>query len=194
MSFPVSRALEVSDSNFEGLLQKAKAILADDEKHPRKYRGQNFFKQIPTEFKNDVSELVSHFSEFQNLRWHFEVFYSVEAVGMHNDRNHFVKHGERCDRGFILPLEWRGNIPKTKYYDLFFEDKVNWTGRGFKTLENEYKLLTESVSSDGAMEMTWNLKEIIFFDSRQIHEACTFSSQPGDYKLSINGLGYSRHA
>lgn len=193
MWFPVSRPLDMTNNEMNALIQSAEAVLANSDLYPKKYRGLNFFTKLSVELKEQVSNIVQRLSDADGLIWHFEVFYAVEAVGMHNDRNFFPKLDERCDKGLIIPLKWQGLTPKTKYFDLFYEEKVNWTGKAFKTLDGEYRPHNQESLDKGAVEMTWQKNQIIFFDSRQIHEASPFVTGPDDFKLSINGLGYSRY-
>ena len=185
------KPLDINDELLSFVKHEAQQIVKDDQKYPRKYRTTNFYKKLSPKLLEIVQGIMVQHEEASNLIWHYEVFVSKQPVGPHNDRNFFLEREERCDRGMIIPLEWVGLQPKTRFFDLFFEDKVNWDGEGFSTLSKEKKLYDKSCM-DRTEDLVWSEKTIIFFDSRQVHEATPFSTTEGDYKLSINGLGYSK--
>ncbi len=193
-SQPTCYQLDLSESMAADLEGRVQNILRDDAQFSKKFRGKNFFKKLSPELLAQVKVILQPFDEFKDLIWHFEIFYSVEPTGLHNDRNYFSHLQERCERGLLIPLSWTGSTPKTKFYDLLIEQKVNWTGKAFKTLDGVVVAHPPHFLSGDSHEMEWKKNEVIFFDSRQIHEACPFGGSPDDYKLSINALGYSKHS
>lgn len=182
--------LQITDGDFMRLQAEAWNIIRDDETYPRKVRSKNFYKKLSRELLDSVRGILSPFPQMQALTWHFEVFHSGEAVGLHNDRNYFREHNELCERGLILPLEWSAATPVTRFYDLTIEEKVNWDGSGFETLDGR-KIAFDAAALARWRALEWRRRSVIFFDSRQIHDAGEFQNGPADFKLSINALGYS---
>ncbi len=191
MAQPFSRKLSLSDQEFLWLAEEVRAIAANDRDYPKKIRSKNFYMKLSPALKKRVHEIVCSELKLGDLIWNFEVFWAYEAVGMHNDRNYFSDLNERCERGIIIPIEWRGLPPATKFYDLFFEEKVNWIGDGFATLDKR-KIEFDPSHLHSPQLLNWQRQSIIVFDSRQIHAASEFAHELGDYKLSINGLGYTK--
>ena len=192
MKLPSSQELQISTQDLQCLISETKEILLDNINYPKKFRLSNYFKKLSPSLIERVSSMISHFDEYKDLKWHYEIFHSVEPVGFHNDRNFFPEHNERCDRGLIIPLEWSSSVPHTIFYDLFYEDKVNWDGQGFSTLDGEKKEFPQEALGEG-FPAAWETKKVLFFDSLQVHNASSFGKKLDDYKLSINGLGYSQH-
>ena len=183
--------LNFDSKSFRAIKEQVNEILKDDDTYPKKFRLNNFFKKPSRELDRLLRKHLSPFEEFKNLTWHFEIFYAVEPAGLHNDRNLFNNKTERCDRGLIIPVECVGEH-NTSFFDLFFEEKVNWDGKNFKTLKKE-KLNHDPRLLEKPEKLFWKPGEIIFFDSRQVHKAGEFNAKLNSYKLSINGLGYSKH-
>lgn len=176
-------------AEYESLLSLTHEVISDDKTYPRKVRSRNFYKKLSPPLIEIVDRILNKHQEAKDLRWHYEIFYSTEPVGPHNDRNFFADKKELCEKGFIIPLEWTSLTPATRFYDLFIETKVNWNGTGFARLD---KTLVPHSHSDlqHCSLVEWKKNTILFFDSRQIHDATDFTTSSGDYKLSINGLGY----
>lgn len=182
--------LNISEQLLQTIRAEVDLIIQDDEKYPKKIRTKNFYKKLSPKLKTLIEEIMTQHPESHGFTWHYEVFYSQEAVAPHNDRNLFLDRNERCERGMIIPLKWSSITPKTRFFDLSFEDKVNWDGTGFSTLAKEKREFDKS-SMERFLDLEWKEKTILFFDSRQIHEATSFGVTGEDYKLSLNGLGYS---
>jgi hypothetical protein len=184
-------ALDIDKNLMGRIIQIIKEILLDDECYPRKFRKSNYFKKPSPELNLILRNLLLQTGELGELQWYFEVFYSIEPVGLHNDRNYFPTTNEICEKGLLLPISWSGQHAGTRFYDLFIEQKVNWAGDSFRTLDgrlidhNPDKLLNP-------MNISWSPFEALFFDSRQIHEALPFDIGANSHKLSINGLGYKK--
>jgi len=187
---PQVHRLHFDEGGFAKISALVHQIVADDVAYPRKVRAQNFYKKLSKELKKEVDAILARHQEFSGLTWHYEVFWSQSPVGMHNDRNFFADRKELCENGFIIPIEWSGKTPETRFYDLFIDTKVNWDGAGFSTLSKE-KVPYEESKLNEFSTLPWEKNSIIFFDSCQIHDASDFRNNTEDYKLSINGLGYS---
>lgn len=187
---PVTYDLNFSHEQLSRIKGLVKDIVDDDIKFPKKIRSDNFYKKLSNELKLEVDSILRNHGGFSHLNWYYEIFFSRQAVGMHNDRNFFPANKELCERGFIIPIEWSGKTPETRFYDLFIDKKVNWDGKGFATLE-KVPIDYDKEALKRFEPVAWQKNSILFFDGRQIHDASEFKLAPDDYKLSINGLGYS---
>lgn len=188
---PRTYSLNLDDSTKQQITRNVESILFDDNQHPRKYRRSNYFKKPSQELEQLITNILIPTGELADLKWYFEVFYSVEPVGLHNDRNFFPESNELCQKGLLIPIRWDEQIAGTRFYDLYIDSKVNWSGINFKTLSGQL-IPHDSESIKSPKEFLWSPFEALFFDSRQIHDASPFPTTTKGYKLSINALGYSR--
>lgn len=171
-------------------MESVKVHLLEDNDFERKYRKASFYKRLSQGLIERAQELISWFPEYTALNWHFEAFYSNQSTGLHNDRNYFEHLGEICEAGMLVPLE-SGGSHATVFYDLFIDQKVNWNGVGFSTVDGQ-NVDCDATSLGTGREIEWSQNKIIFFDSRQVHEARPFTAESASYKISLNGLGYSQ--
>ncbi len=187
---PFTLPIEITDTDFLKLTEEVHSILKDDITYPRKVRANNFYKRTSPYIKSVVDTVIAQCLPTKRYTWYYEIFYSKEPTGLHNDRNVFIQQNERCDLGLIIPIHWTNKTPETLFYDIFIEEKVNWNGKNFVTLDK--KVVDSNLELlENPQGLVWQKKNALFFDSRQIHQAAPFTSSLSDYKLSINGLGYS---
>ncbi len=182
--------LNLEDSVWIEVNNQVSKVISDDENFPKKFRTGNFFKKPSSRLNDILHSVLDQFPETRDLIWHFEIFNSVNPVGLHNDRNLFLEQNELCEMGMIIPLAINGVPHLTRFYDFFVPKKVNWDGEGhFRTLDKVIYPHSDN-AMDTFSDAVWETGKIIFFDSKQIHEA-KFPDEKNSFKLSLNGLGYS---
>lgn len=185
--------LPLEDNKFprREVLVEIEKILIDDINYPRKVITGNTFKKVSPYLNSILKEVIEKHDFASSLIWHFEIFSSDQATGLHNDRNLFIEQNELCQLGLIIPLKMKGSPHLTRFYDLFIEEKVNWDGEGnFRKLDKS-KVEYDKQKLQKYQDAFWEEERIIFFDSCQIHEAI-FPSNDNCFKLSLNGLGYKK--
>jgi len=190
--------LNLQDETIEFVLKQAKMILQDEENYPGKNRNGNIFKEINKEIKSVVIDIMNQLPNNNDLDWEFEVFLSRNPVTAHNDRNYYPQFDTQCQRGFIMPLEWKGKHPATLTYNQWYDDKVVLGANGqFRKLVDRNLVEDKNIKFDEkdcklVDNMLWKKNTCIIFDASQIHSSSNFIEDDDSYKLSINGLGYTK--
>lgn len=187
---------------LEQIHQYTKDINNDDVTFEPKIRTGNTFKIVPNELKSLVEQILYSLPGADLLEWEFEVFCSRKPVTLHNDRNYYEHIDKQCQRGFILPLEWKGKTPGTLIYDKWYPEKLVI---GYDEINEAYifkKLVGREQIEDPNIkfkvddcnlvdEYIWEKGTCLIFDSSQIHSSSNFIIDNDSYKLSINALGYT---
>ena len=164
--------------------------LTEDNAFQKKYRKKNYLKKLSSEIKKDFLN-HSGFEQFsEDLIWHFELFYSIEPTGLHNDRNYFEELNEQCERGFVLPLKMKGEH-STEFYDIFIEQKVNLKGQFLANLEGD-RVDCDLTELNSPTSLKWSEGQLVMFDAKQVHCSGNFDSSKEEFKISLNGLGYRK--
>lgn len=194
------------DSKFKDILdqihQYASNINDDNITFEPKIRNGNTFKRLPKELRSLVEQILYSLPGADLLEWEFEIFCSRKPVTLHNDRNYYENINKQCQRGFILPLEWKGKTPSTLIYDKWYPDKLVL---GYNEINEEYifkKLIGREQVEDLGInfkvndcnlidDYIWKKGTCLIFDSSQIHSSSDFVIDSNSYKLSINALGYT---
>lgn len=196
----------IIDETFKDLLEEihqyAVNINSDDINFEPKNRAGNTFKRVPKELRDLVEKILFSLPGADLLEWEFEVFCSRKPVPLHNDRNYYPSTNKQCQRGFILPLEWKGKTPGTLIYDKHYPEKlvigydnVNKTILFKKLVEREQVFdpnINFKIEDCNLIdEYIWEKGTCLIFDSSQMHSSSDFVEDNESYKLSINALGYT---
>lgn len=180
--------------------QYAIDINNDDKNYKPKIRNGNTFKKVSKELKLLAEQVIYSLPDADKLDWHFEIFCSRNPVSKHNDRNYYEETNLQCQRGFILPLEWKGKEPSTIIFDKWYNDKIVTVFENNKLIFK--KLVGRETIIDTGIDFTpddcniidnfiWKKGKCLIFDSSQVHSSSNFIINESSYKLSLNALGYT---
>ena len=178
-----------------------------------KLRNTGTFTKPSTEL-DILCQAIAKDLDNSDLNWYFEIFYSTRPTGIHNDANISTIMNSKCMKVLLIPLDWSTNTsPATiifneSYHTKVFEGKQPNTLILADTLESILSPFGKDMIIDDVFyqerlshspryalnglsikeELVWEYEKPVIFDSHLIHTAAKFN--PGEWKFSLNGLGY----